>query len=75
MGTVFQIPWTYIPAGEDTVDLLHSRGFIVISMVLTDDAVPVNDPILKDAIKEPLYSARKVPGSASIHFQKAIMSR
>ncbi len=51
MGTVFQIPWTYIPAGEDTVDLLHSRGFTVISMALTDDAIPVNDPILKGAVK------------------------
>ncbi len=51
VGTVFQIPWTYIPKGFAPADLLHDHGYTVISMALTDDAVPVRDPVLKEGAK------------------------
>ena len=51
MGTVFQIPWTYI--GQDLVDwerngikLLHSLGFRTAAMALKEDSVPINHPAL-----------------------------
>ena len=47
MGTVFQVPWTYVPKDGDFTDILHGSGFTVISMELTEDAVPLTDPILK----------------------------
>ena len=47
VGTVFQVPWTYIPKGTDYVDMLHNQGFTVISMALADDAIPLTDPRLK----------------------------
>ena len=54
MGTVFQIPWTYI--GQDLVDwerngikLLHSLGFRTAAMALREDSVPINHP---DLLKE-----------------------
>ena len=51
MGTVFQVPWTYIPEGEDYIGMLHKAGYCVISMALVDGAVPVTDPELKKSEK------------------------
>ena len=47
MGTVFMVPWTYIPKESSVTDLLHDHSFTVISMALTEDAIPLNDPALK----------------------------
>ena len=47
MGTVFMIPWTYIPKETDITDLLHDHHFTVISMALTDGAKLLSDPELK----------------------------
>jgi len=51
MGTVFQIPWTYI--GEETADWpdagmarLRSLGFKTAAMALSDDSVSIDDPAL-----------------------------
>lgn len=66
MGTVFQIPWTFIPekprkkrrrplgAAEETdrswpagcISLLHSMGFATAAMALSEDSVPIDDPVL-----------------------------
>ena len=46
MGTVFMIPWTYIPKDASVTDLLHDNGFTVISMALTEKATPLTDPVL-----------------------------
>ena len=51
MGTVFQIPWTYIPQEENYIDMLHEEGFAVISMALIDEAVPITDPVLTKSEK------------------------
>ena len=51
MGTVFQIPWTFI--GEETTDWPHpgmerleAMGFKTAAMALRDDSVSIDDPNL-----------------------------
>ena len=49
MGTVFQVPWTYL--GDDTqkgadVAALQGMGFRTAAMALTDKAVDIDDPAL-----------------------------
>ena len=44
MGTVFQIPWTYM--GENWVEELKALGFKTAAMALTDDSVSIDDPDL-----------------------------
>ena len=47
MGTVFQIPWTYIPQWPDNGILrLKSLGFKTAAMALTDDSISISDPVL-----------------------------
>ena len=51
MGTVFQIPWTYLPCADNTCvanDLSHlkSTGFATAAMALTDKSVSIKDPAL-----------------------------
>ena len=57
MGTVFQIPWTFI--GEETTDWpekgmaqLRSLGFKTAAMALSDNSVSIDDPQL--AVEEKL---------------------
>ncbi len=44
MGTVFQIPWTYI----ESCRKLHELGYKTAAMALTDDAKDLHDPALKE---------------------------
>ena len=46
MGTVFQVPWTYLPQGRDWPELLHGLGFKTAAMALRDDSVSLGDPAL-----------------------------
>ena len=45
MGTVFQIPWTFLP--ENWLEVLNGHGFKTAAMALTDDSVSVEDPALQ----------------------------
>lgn len=51
MGTVFQIPWTYL--GEETVwphpgiDRIREMGFKTVAMALTDQSVSIDDERLQ----------------------------
>lgn len=47
MGTVFQIPWTFI----DSVSEVQKLGFETAAMALTDRTVPIDDPALKKVPK------------------------
>lgn len=54
MGTVFQVPWTYICREQEDwpekgLALLKSCGFTTAAMSLTDRTIPVDDPRLKKA--------------------------
>ena len=44
MGTVFQVPWAYLP--ENWTELLHTLGFRTAAMALRDDSVRLDDPRL-----------------------------
>ena len=46
MGTVFQAPWTWL---DDSIGSLHEYGFKTAAMALTDNSIPLDDPILKEA--------------------------
>ncbi|MBQ8797287.1 MAG: RNA methyltransferase [Oscillospiraceae bacterium] len=45
MGTVFQIPWTFLP--ENWLEVLKDNGFKTAAMALTDDSVSIDDPALQ----------------------------
>ncbi len=45
MGTVFQVPWTYL--GEDWTGQLKELGFQTAAMALEDDSLSVEDPRLR----------------------------
>ena len=61
VGTVFQIPWTWIspaqkeadPSGSSAtnpaayIDRLHALGFKTAALALTDRTIPIDDPQLK----------------------------
>lgn len=44
MGTVFQIPWTFL--ADNWCDTLHSAGFQTVAMALTDRSIRLDDPRL-----------------------------
>ena len=45
MGTVFQIPWTYLEEGQ-WAETLSALGFKTVAMALRDDSVSIADPEL-----------------------------
>ena len=49
MGTVFQVPWTYLP--ENWMEVLGDLGFKTAAMALRDDSVTIEDPDLRAAEK------------------------
>ncbi len=52
MGTVFQIPWTFLPAWNDAVrQALASFGFKTAAMALNDNSLSIDDPRLKEEDK------------------------
>ena len=44
MGTVFQVPWTYLEDGW--IETLRAMGFKTAAMALRDDSVSIDDPAL-----------------------------
>lgn len=49
MGTVFQIPWTYIGvASPDYIEKLREMGYFTAAMALHSNTVDIDDPILSD---------------------------
>lgn len=49
MGTVFQVPWTFLEGTEwpqPGMELLRSLGFKTAAMALSDDSVRIDDPRL-----------------------------
>lgn len=65
MGTVFQIPWTYLSSGpipdvpsvkddsyhESYVEKLKNLGFLTVAMALRDQSLSITDPALANAEK------------------------
>lgn len=49
MGTVFQVPWTFLGQeewSERGMELLHEMGFKTAAMALSDQSVGIDDPAL-----------------------------
>ena len=46
MGTVFQVPWAYLPKETSIHDSLHHLGFKTAAMVLREDTLELFDPKL-----------------------------
>lgn len=56
MGTVFQIPWTYIESTSQSASILYIQtlknlGFTTAAMALKEDSTAINDPHLASAEK------------------------
>ena len=53
MGTVFQIPWTFIPAGSwpEVIEQIKAMGFVTAAMALNDESIPIDDPMPASAEK------------------------
>jgi len=48
MGTVFQIPWTYLPVEPAWTERLRSLGFMTAAMALHGDPIDIGDPRLAE---------------------------
>ena len=56
MGTVFQVPWTFLGSETDHwpqpgLDRLKAMGFQTAAMALSDDSISIRDPRLQDCEK------------------------
>ena len=49
MGTVFQVPWAWLP--ENWLDTLHGLGYKIAAMALKEDTLSIRDPRLQDVEK------------------------
>ena len=65
MGTVFQVPWTYLPEDADWQDVLHSYGFKTAAMALRDDSLSISDPRLREVEKLAVVLGTEGDGLAS----------
>ena len=65
MGTVYQVPWTYLPEDADWQDVLHSYGFKTAAMALRDDSLSIADPRLREVEKLAVVLGTEGDGLAS----------
>ncbi|MBR5967390.1 MAG: RNA methyltransferase [Lachnospiraceae bacterium] len=48
MGTVFALPFAFFDKRTDYMAVLKKTGYTIVSMALTEDAIPLSSPLLKD---------------------------
>lgn len=72
MGTVFQVPWTFLPGkGGDTcwsgagLALLQKSGFTTVAMALEEDSLSIEDPVLAEQEKLAILLGTEGDGLAS----------
>lgn len=51
MGTVFQIPWTFLEDWPKDLEMLKGLGFKSVAMALKEDSLSIDDPILLEEEK------------------------
>ncbi len=73
MGTVFMVPWTYLPKESCTADILHENGFTVISMETGEDSVSLNDPALRTYEKTAVIFGAEGAGISKETLEKSDM--
>ena len=64
MGTVFQVPWTYME--ENWIEKLRSHGFKTAAMALKDESVSIDDPILRQEEKLAVVLGTEGDGLAAV---------
>ena len=64
MGTVFQIPWTYL-SSDSGIQLLKKLGFKTAAMALSDKAISIDDPRLMAEEKLAIVLGTEGDGLAS----------
>ena len=74
MGTVFQIPWTFL-SSEDTdsntiwpekgIATLREQGFKIVAMALDDNSISISNPILREQEKLAIVLGTEGEGLAS----------
>ena len=47
MGTVFQVPWAYLPDWPDAAGRFHELGFQLAALALNERAMSIDDPSLR----------------------------
>ena len=64
VGTVFQIPWTWLPGDTAGTDLerLSAMGFRTAAMALSDDSVALDDPRLGEEERLAVILGSEGPG-------------
>lgn len=70
MGTVFQVPWTYLGTSESewpvqSLDMLHGLGFKTAAMALKEDSVSIDNPTLMKEEKLAIILGTEGDGLAS----------
>lgn len=73
MGTVFQIPYTYIESGDSKhyVDRLHELGYKVAAMALSDNSISIDDVRLKECEKLVVLMGSEGDGLSAKTIEKA----
>ena len=64
MGTVFQLPWTFMHTETVDLSVLKENGFAPIAAALTNETVSVDDPILKQLEKKAVLLGSEKTGLA-----------
>lgn len=65
MGTVFQVPWTYVDAKtwqHAGIDLLHQAGYQTAAMALRHNTVSIDDPKLTAVDRLAIIMGSESPG-------------
>ncbi len=65
MGTVFQVPWSYLPENDAWTERLHLLGFKTVAMALRDDSLHIADPRLQAEPKLAVVLGTEGDGLAS----------
>lgn len=70
MGTVFQIPWTFLGKEasewpENGIATLRQQDFKIVAMALDDNSIGISDPVLKEQDKIAIVLGTEGEGLAS----------
>ena len=65
MGTVFQVPWSYLPENDAWTEQLHRLGFKTVAMALREDSLHIADPRLQAEPKLAVVLGTEGDGLAS----------
>lgn len=72
MGTVFQVPWTFLPgkggdenSSEEGLAFLRKAGFATVAMALKEDSLSIEDPVLAQQEKLAVFFGTEGDGLAS----------